>query len=58
MPAKRRILPEMCPICEKKNGTVQLAILDDQIRFRIGHYDPKSMIKLRKISIEKKLRFI
>lgn len=55
MPAKRRILPEMCPICEKKNGTVQLAILDDQIRFRIGHYDPKKYDKAKKDFNRKKI---
>ena len=55
MPAKRRILPEMCPICRKKNGTVQFAILDNQIRFRIGHYDPKNYDKAKKDFNRKKI---
>lgn len=55
MPAKRRILPEMCPKCRKKNGTVQFAILDDQIRFRIGHYDPKNYDKAKKDFNRKKI---
>lgn len=41
MPAKTKLLPEPCPVCGVKNGTIQVGIIDGLVRFRIGHYNPE-----------------
>lgn len=41
MPAKKRMLPKPCPICKRKNGTIQLVIFPNAVSklvCRIGHY--------------------
>ncbi len=40
MPAKRKLLPNPCPICGRDNGTVQLVYFSSlqEIIIRIGHY--------------------
>ena len=50
MPAKQKLLPLPCPICGKSNGTIQAGIFD-QIRFRIGHYNPEQYKKSNKINL-------
>lgn len=41
MPAKRKRLPRPCPICKRKNGTIQLALTARGLIVRIGHYSSK-----------------
>jgi len=49
MPAKKRLLPRPCPICDKQNGTVQVVIFanEQNIYCRVWHYDPKKYKKIR-----------
>ena len=46
MPAKKKILPRPCPLCGKKNGTVQIVIFSTSMEVicRIGHYDSKKFL--------------
>jgi len=41
MAAKKKILPRPCPLCGKKNGTVQIVIFSTSMEVicRIAHYD-------------------
>ncbi len=46
MPAKRKLLPYPCPICERDNGTIQIVIFDPDgesgdVVCRIGHYNSR-----------------
>lgn len=60
MPAKQRILPQPCPKCGRKNGTVQLVMFNSpylpsrSLICRVGHYD-KELYKKPKIKSEKKI---
>lgn len=41
MPAKKKILPAPCPICNRENGTIQLVVFSESnsnLVCRIGHY--------------------
>ena len=50
MPAKRKLLPRPCPICKRKNGTIQLALTSRGIIVRIGHYSSKLRNSVRSLS--------
>jgi len=43
MPAKRKLLPQPCPLCGNLYGTVQVVIFStsNNVICRIGHYDSK-----------------
>ena len=49
MPAKTKLLPEPCPVCGAKNGTIQAGIFDGLVRFRIGHYNPEKYQTSKKL---------
>ena len=44
MPARKKFLPRPCPICGRKNGTIQLVFFGGPVNalvVRIGHYSAK-----------------
>ena len=42
MPGKRKLLPQPCPVCKRKYGTVQFVVFQlGGIICRIGHYSSK-----------------
>jgi len=50
MPAQRKLLPRPCPVCKRKNGTIQLALTYRGIIVRIGHYSSKLRNSVRSLS--------
>lgn len=68
LPAKRKLLPQPCPICKRDNGTIQLVIFDPDgssgdIVCRIGHYSSKKyketkskLANVRDLKLQRKIR--
>ena len=50
MPAHIKLLPRVCPICKRENGTIQLALTYRGIIVRIGHYSSKLRNSVRGLS--------
>lgn len=55
MPAKKKFLPRPCPICKKKNGTVQIVKfrVSEKAHCRIGHYNSEKYIRRRRKIVSK-----